>query len=146
MTGKVAIVGAPFSGKTRLALELTQHLNRWRSPPLVTECVDLAQLASFDLTLLMGLDLPIPPDMPLQQQEQRIEYDSFLRATLRNMQGPFSTVYGLGEMRSFAAMLAIEHRFNRQVNNQETGTWVWNCDKCSDAQCEHRLFRGLVSP
>jgi nicotinamide riboside kinase len=145
MSGKVAIVGAPFTGKTQLALELTQHLNRSSNPPTVMECNDLSELASFDLTLLMGLDLPTAPDMPQPQQKQRTLFDTLLREALRDAQSPFSAVYGFGEHRLLAAMHAIEHCFNRQVNTQETGNWIWNCEKCSDAQCEHRLFRGLIS-
>jgi nicotinamide riboside kinase len=146
VTGKVAIVGAPFTGKTWLAADLIRHLNGWSNPPCVMECNDLSGLASFDLTLLMGLDLPTPPDVPQPQREQRAQSDFQLREALRTAKIPFSTVYGLGELRSLAAMQAIEHRFNRQVNAQKSGTWIWSCDKCSDAQCEHRLFRGFVSP
>jgi hypothetical protein len=145
VTGKVAIIGAPLTGKTRLALELKQHLNGWSNPPAIIECTDLSQLSSVDMTLLMGLDLPTPPSLPPGQYEHRLQSDSRLREMMRIAQTPFSTVYGLGESRSSSALQAIEHRFNRLVNTPETSGWIWNCGKCSDAQCEHQLFRGLVS-
>jgi hypothetical protein len=31
----------------------------------------------------------------------------------------------------------------RPATSPEETRWKWVCDKCSDPECEHRLFTGL---
>jgi hypothetical protein len=61
-------------------------------------------------------------------------------------------VYGSGEERLHNALLAIDAAHARQGMAQ-TGavaarldgqTRPWRCGKCSDPDCEHRLFSGLT--
>ena len=112
----------------------------------------LAHYAHYDLTLLMGLDLPwvadgIQRDGPLVQAR----VDARLRAVLQAHGLRFSVVYGQKAQRCECALMAIDQA-NAQVLRgpqavlEGQARWKWVCDKCSDAQCEHQLFTALLSP
>jgi hypothetical protein len=57
-------------------------------------------------------------------------------------------VYGSGDERFDNAMTAVATMSKAQHLPQEKITrqapWQWVCDKCSDAQCEHRTFTALL--
>jgi hypothetical protein len=80
---------------------------------------------------------------------------------------PFKVIYGQGEARLNAALLAISQgianlnepldlkfsmpglqptQTQREVSQYglNQGKTVWRCDLCSDAECEHRLFSDLL--
>ena len=112
----------------------------------------LTHHAHYDLTLLMGLDLPwvadgIRRDGPLAQAR----VDARLRAVLQAHGLRFSVVYGHKAQRGECALSTIDQA-NVQVWRgpqavlKGQARWKWVCDKCSDAQCEHQVFTALLSP
>ena len=104
----------------------------------------LAHQRSFTHTLVTGLDLPWVAD-GLQRDGPHVRepIDALLRAKLAEGGIPFKVVYGVGEERVQNAMLAIGAG-PRDGAKSAPGKWVWACDKCSDPECEHRLFRSLL--
>lgn len=104
------------------------------------------------LTLLMGLDLPCPPD----QQPAREAADARLRAALVRAGRAYRVVYGHGERRTENALQAIKSIAVSAYGTSARGTFdsdssaksarlrAWNCEKCSDPECEHRLFTALT--
>ncbi|MGA8515455.1 MAG: ATP-binding protein [Burkholderiaceae bacterium] len=109
----------------------------------------IAQQCSFDVTLLTGLDMPWQAD-GIQREGAHVRgpVDALLRSALNEAQIGYRVVYGQGPMRLKNAIDCIA----THVHN--TGTtainasqkWVWTCDKCSDPDCEHRLFSQLTAP
>ena len=149
----VAVLGAPGTGaqavaaalQSRIAVEALQVLHLRRPPADHTP----------DLTLLMGLDLPCPAPRRLVQEAA----DARLRAALARANLGYRVVYGWGEQRVAHAMKAIKSIAIGQDISKTSGTFdlevppkasevarlrAWNCEKCSDPQCEHRLFTTLV--
>jgi HTH-type transcriptional repressor of NAD biosynthesis genes len=107
----------------------------------------LAQQRGFDCTLLMGLDLPwvedgIQRDGPVAQRH----IDAQLRAVLDQNNFSYATVYGDGERRLANALRAIAHHQEAaaQAPTHTASNWQWQCEKCSDAACEHQLFSALL--
>jgi hypothetical protein len=88
--------------------------------------------------------------------------DAMVRAALQKAGVAYKVVYGQGEERLNNALLALgwyEKRTDalrspllseaQTTRNQgqyalNRGRTAWNCDKCSDADCEHRLFTDLL--
>jgi len=103
----------------------------------------------FDLTFVMGLDLPWVAD-GIQRDGVAIqsEFDAKLRHVLQSQGIGFSVIYGSGDERFENAMTAVATMSKAQHLPQEKTTrqspWQWVCDKCSDAQCEHRTFTALL--
>lgn len=110
-----------------------------------------------DLTLLMGLDLPWQPDGLFRDSPAvREAIDGQLRQALQGAGLPFTPVYGRGPQRLAQALRAVQNllgsslgdRLARPLVNRdemlEQGNGRWNCDNCSDPECEHRLFSSLV--
>jgi nicotinamide riboside kinase len=110
--------------------------------------------AGFDLTLLTGTDLPWQADGHQRSSpEKRDAFDAALRRALDRGHVRYQVIYGQGEER-LAQALAILRACGRlpslaiQGQNQEhaerdaepLARWHWSCEKCSDPQCEHRLF------
>lgn len=103
---------------------------------------------SLDVTLLACLDLPWVAD-GIQRDGVAMQrrVDARLREVLLAQRLPFATVYGLGPLRLQAALQAITHadaRQRAQLPSTAGPAWVWVCDTCSDADCEHRLFSRLT--
>lgn len=105
----------------------------------------------YDLTLVTGLDLPWVPD-GLQRDGPYVRepVDARLRAALARANVPYRVVYGEGDGRLAQALLAINSVAAHAEAVRVTGSfasdkrpWRWACDKCSDPDCEHRLFTGL---
>lgn len=125
---RVAIVGAPASGKSWLAQALAQRrpeLCVSDAPPLLP-----AHARRHDLTLLMGLDLPAAA---ADQQAA----DALLRADLQHLGIGYGVVYGQGEQRLRNALRLITPEPASQPR------WTQACEKCADPDCEHRLFTAL---
>lgn len=120
----------------------------------------LAYQHSFDLTLLTGLDMPWQADgMQRDGAHVRPPVDALLRRLLEAEKISYEVIYGQGEQRLSNALRAIErsrkeasntmnsiasHADSTREEEQKTlKKWQWNCEKCSDPDCEHRLFRRL---
>lgn len=106
-----------------------------------------AQHRTFALTLVTGLDLPwIADGIQRDGETVRSQVDQRLREVLARYRIGFSTVYGTGDARTQSALQAIAYALGTGRPATERSQWRWNCDKCSDADCEHRLFSALLKP
>ncbi|TWO73189.1 ATP-binding protein [Caenimonas sedimenti] len=112
----------------------------------------LERQRTYDLTLVMGLDLPWVPD-GLQRDGPHVRdpVDALVRAGLQRAGVPYQVVYGTGDARLAGALSAV-HRAGLAaptvpaVPAMDGGrSWAWVCDKCSDPECEHRLFGRLIA-
>lgn len=104
----------------------------------------LEQQRRFDLTLLTGLDLAWEADgIQRDGPHSQLPIDARLRQVLQAQGLPYAVVYGTGIHRTEAALQAIFQHQRTPVPQAEQ-TWQWNCEKCSDAACEHRLFSRLL--
>ena len=104
----------------------------------------------FNLSLLMGLDLPWEADGLFRDGPgMRAEIDAVLRRELQSAGIAFQTVYGTAEARLQHALRAVGVLLGRPLVAPdpllEAGTGRWTCENCSDPDCERRLFSGLVS-
>lgn len=114
----------------------------------------LAHQRSYHFTLLTGLDLPWVAD-GLQRDGPHVRepVDALVRAALAGAGIGFHTIYGHGSARLSNAVNAIAIEANNDHLTGDKGTfdsknatpWRWSCDKCSDPDCEHRLFAGLLA-
>jgi HTH-type transcriptional regulator, transcriptional repressor of NAD biosynthesis genes len=110
----------------------------------------LATQRTYGLTLLMGLDLPWTPDGLFRDSPAvRGATDTLLRHELQSAGIPFQTVYGQGEARLQQALRAVGRALGQPLVQEDialsNGLRPWSCDNCSDPDCEHRLFTGLLS-
>lgn len=101
----------------------------------------------YALNLLTGCDLPWVADGIQRDGElQRLRFDQRLRDVLVAHRIPYAVILGHGPMRLRAAMRSIEPLEGAAQPAAATAIpWKWMCERCSDAQCEHRLFRGIVN-
>lgn len=104
----------------------------------------------YDLTLLTGLDLPWVAD-GLQRvgPQVREPVDALVRSALASAGVPYRVVYGQGDERLVNALAAIDSTqagTRQPARPSENRRWQWTCEKCSDPQCEHRLFTQLSTP
>lgn len=111
----------------------------------------LEQQRHFDLTLVMGLDLPWAADPQRDGPHSRAPVDAALRAALACANLPYQVVYGKDSARTRNALHAIEkvasHAYGISAGGRfssKNAAWTWNCEKCSDPECEHRLFTALL--
>jgi nicotinamide riboside kinase len=110
----------------------------------------IAAQRSMGLTLLMGLDLPWQSDGFLRDSPAvREATDALLRRELQAAGIAFQTVYGQDSQRLQAALGAIGNALGRALlpdnPTLRDGTGRWQCEACSDPDCEHRLFRALLA-
>lgn len=114
----------------------------------------------FGLTLVTAPDLPWVAD-GLQRDgvATRDQVNARLRTVLAQYGVAFSMVYGTGAARTDQALQAIRYALGapgpgsasstqsthstRSTRSVRSG-WRWACEKCSDPQCEHRLFQDLA--
>jgi nicotinamide riboside kinase len=97
----------------------------------------------YDVTLVTGLDLPWVAD-GLQRDGPHVRgpVDALVRDALERGAIGYRVVYGSGAERVANALAAIDAAL--APGEVARGNWAWACEKCSDPQCEHRLFRGLL--
>ncbi|WP_396430555.1 hypothetical protein [Limnohabitans sp.] len=170
---RIAILGAQNTGKSWLVQALTSQRSTqgWLisdTSPLLTAVfkhlmfadeslypMALAQQALVDTTLVTGLDLPevgagLKSDFP----HERSLVDSLLRQALERAGIAYRVVYGQGHQRLNNALLALglpgEDPAARLVRERaqfaiNQGRTVWQCNECSDPECEHKLFTRLLS-
>jgi HTH-type transcriptional regulator, transcriptional repressor of NAD biosynthesis genes len=103
-----------------------------------------------DLTLLMGLDLPWVPDGLFRDSEAiRDATDAVVRRELQRAGIPFQTIYGQGAARLDQALRVLGRTLGQDLGAPDAdwpqGRRPWNCEKCSDPDCEHRLFTTLLA-
>jgi nicotinamide riboside kinase len=97
----------------------------------------------FDVTLLTGLDIDWVAD-GLQRDGPHVRepVDALVRDMLDKAALPYRVVYGSGDERLRNALSAIDATLAPRPAVRD---WAWQCDKCSDPECEHRLFTSLLS-
>ena len=102
----------------------------------------LERQRSYDRTLVTGLDLPWVAD-GLQRDGPHVRgpVDALVRESLSKAGITYRVVYGTGEERLVHALAAIDPTGHPGRAPQRA--WQWVCDKCSDPECEHRLFTRL---
>nr|WP_283254309.1 ATP-binding protein [Ramlibacter paludis] len=101
----------------------------------------LERQAAYGATLVTGLDLPWVADgLQRDAAHPREEVDALVRDILRQAAIPFQVVYGQGADRLQAALAALGA--GKPLSARESSR-TWSCEKCSDPECEHRLFRRL---
>lgn len=108
---------------------------------------------SFASNLLMGLDLPWQADGLFRDgSAHRDNADALLRHELQSHRLPFQTVYGTGEQRLHNALRALAPILTPLLGQapvttdglRTQGRPGWECEACSDPECEHRLFTSLL--
>jgi len=102
----------------------------------------LERQRSYDVTLLTGLDLPWVSD-GLQRDGPHVRepVDALVRQMLQQAGIAYRVIYGQGPERLRNALAAIDASLAPRTAARD---WVWQCDKCSNPACEHRLFRKLL--
>ncbi|HMN92298.1 MAG TPA: ATP-binding protein [Hydrogenophaga sp.] len=105
----------------------------------------------YDLTLLMGLDLPWVADGLFRDSPSvREATDRVLRRELQRGGIAFQAIYGQGADRLHAALRIIGHRLGKALAPETSARPIraanWSCERCSDPDCEHRLFSRLLVP
>lgn len=109
----------------------------------------LGQQRGYDVNLLMGLDLPWVPDGLFRDGPAlREATDRILRRELDRTGIAYHTVYGQGQERLQAALRIIGHRLGTVLVPDPVAARprqaAWVCERCSDPDCEHRLFTRLT--
>lgn len=106
---------------------------------------------SFDITLLMGLDIPWVADgIQRDGPHVREPVDAKIRAALARGVIKYSIVYGSGDARLQHALRCLKTadedlELKLQVQKQPQKLRNWVCERCSDPVCEHRLFVDLLN-
>ncbi|MEJ7687312.1 MAG: hypothetical protein WKG52_10150 [Variovorax sp.] len=123
----IALIGAD----TGATAELTQALDeRLSSRGMPVKLVSDPRDCSFAL-LVAGAEACIETEA--------------LRASLMRANLPFAVVYGEPPDRFVNAWNAVLQMADPEAGADGAKPWMWGCDKCSDAACEHRLFSDLVA-
>lgn len=136
---RIGVLGAPGSGRTWLAGELAAPAAR--ADLTVVELASAAEASEGDALLLMGLDLP--------SAAGREADDARIRAQLQAAGRVFQVVYGQGPQRLHGALQALEAAGVLPAGSAPRAPeparrpWLAACEKCSDPECEHRLFTRL---
>lgn len=135
----VGVLGARGTGRTSLAGELASH--PCGAGLAVEELADATAARSCDALLLMGLDLPSSAGHEAD--------DARIRAQLQSAGLAFHVVYGQGPQRLHGALHALEAAGVLPAGSAPRRPeparrpWLAACEKCSDPDCEHRLFTRL---
>lgn len=114
----------------------------------------LERQRAFHLNLLAGLDLPWVADGLMRDgPHSREPMDALLREALALAQVDWRVVYGEGEQRALNALQALGEvapwAWQPAADPAEVARWSRlraSCEKCGDADCEHRLFTRLTAP
>lgn len=141
------ILGAPGTGARTLRSQLRVAMAHHPDLQLAEDTLPGRQ---HSFALLMGLDLPVRAQ-PERAEQSRI--DAQLRHQLQELGVAFRVVYGTGPDRLTHALLALDLpvsdravRESREASQFKLnrGRTAWSCETCSDPDCEHRLFTGLL--
>jgi nicotinamide riboside kinase len=117
----------------------------FEADPLLTFALERQR--SYDLTLVTGLDVPWVADgLQRDATHPREAVDAMLRELLARAGVSYRVVYGAGDDRLRNALAALPHGLARRPAPPAParGGWQWSCGKCSDPDCEHRLFTSLA--
>jgi nicotinamide riboside kinase len=104
---------------------------------------------NYDLTLLMGLDMPWVAD-GLQRDGPHVReaVDSLVREALQRAEIQAPTIYGLGELRLQAALdvtlQALQAPPSARREPIKKSKWQHFCENCGDGDCERRMLTLLA--
>lgn len=144
---EIVVLGAPGTGAEEIRVQLRAAL---QDAPALRLCDECLPRSSHSFALLMGLDLPVKD---LSERTAQENVDAELRQQLQGLGLPYRVVYGQGATRLTHALLALDlpapDEVSKQVRAQaqfdlNRGRTPWSCGKCSDPDCEHQLFTGLL--
>lgn len=141
---KIAVTGAPSTGKHELASALDRALKdagRDVQVAVTDPSTSSGSAAGYGLTLLCGLESAEPA---------RQAADQSIRSALAAAGVAYCVLYGSVPQRLDQALGAVERlqpgpRPRKQQPQARSKAWVWVCDKCSDPVCEHRLLSDLLA-
>lgn len=149
---KIAIAGAPSTGKSPLAAALGQALQASGSQAVVTVATPpfATDLAGHDLVLLTGLEPAsqahsAAASVAAAAQEAA---DHAIRTALSSAGISYRVMYGTADQRLAQAIEAVNPPAPQgaaAARNGRKSAWTWVCDKCSDPSCEHRLLSDLLA-
>ncbi|MFE1571053.1 hypothetical protein [Comamonas odontotermitis] len=113
--------------------------------------LDARALGATDALLLLTPPLSASNTQVQHAQDALMQ----LRADLVSQRQPFQVLFSQGTRLLDDALTALCNWFPqapalqaRRSALREHGNltrWSWNCEKCSDPECEFRLFKGLTS-
>jgi hypothetical protein len=139
---KIAILGAPMTGKTELSLALKKFLQTHHMQIEVVKNHDIQAIEAKDIVLLCGLDLKTSK---VAQSNQDLE----IRTHLLRQGIAFQVVYGKDPQRLQNALFCLANHLPQWASTLRRlnlpARWTGLCEKCGDGQCEHQLFTQLVS-
>lgn len=120
----------------------------------------LAHQQGYALNLLTGLDLAWVADgLQRDGPQVREPVDALLRERLAQHRLGYQVIYGQGPQRLRNALLAVsalpglrawpeaQARLQARAADGRDAQALnrpWRCEHCSDGECEHRLFTGLL--
>jgi len=144
---RIAIVGAPQTGKSQLAHALIQHLNKRHIDLTVLDGPAVQKVTPSDIVLLCGLDLAHTSSDAQHRADQN------LRDALTHQKTAFQVVYGQGTERLTHALYAAAQRaqalgletLSENMRQPQPVRWTGACENCADADCEHQLFSQLLA-
>lgn len=120
--------------------------------PVNHQHFDTADIADHDAVLLLAPALSASNAEASQAQTAMMQ----LRQTLVARQRHFQLLFTQGAPMVDEALRALYHWFPDAPALQahrdgvrahgNLARWGWACDKCSDPECELRLFKGLIDP
>lgn len=107
----------------------------------------LERQRGYDVTLVTGLDIPwIADGLQRDGPHVREPVDALVRDALAQAGVTYRVVYGSGDDRLRNALAPVLQLLGRApTGDPSAANWTWSCDKCSDPDCEHRLFRRLLA-
>jgi hypothetical protein len=139
---KVAILGAPMTGKTELCLALAKFLQNHTIQIEVVDSPDVQAIEPKDIVLLCGLDLA-------SSTETQSNQDQEIRAHLLKLGLAFQVVYGQGSQRLQNALFCLANHLPQWASTLRRldlpARWTGLCETCGDGMCEHQLFTQLVA-
>ena len=142
---RIAVLGVPGSEVNELMQALRTALATQTDPWHISDEIH-PDSGSGCLTLLLGLSLsPAKTDVALDRK---------LRQQLHTQGLPYRVIYGTDPATRLANALhalgqpatdspSVQARAQAQFDLNR-GRTPWSCEKCSDPDCEHRLFTGLL--
>jgi len=148
---KIAIAGAPLTGKSPLAAALGHALQASGHQAEVTVAATpfAADLAGHDLVLLTGLEpASQAPGATASMAAAQEAADQAIRTALASAGIAYRVMYGTADQRLAQALDAANPPSPQRTiapRNGRKNAWTWVCDKCSDPSCEHRLLSDLLA-
>jgi len=142
---KIALVGYPGVGLSALPAQLQSALSPSDNYRVVSVGLVHSGPTPDAVQALAGMDLVLlnTPD-PDASAEHHAAYQA-LRTRLTQHALPFTLLYGSADARCDNALQAIRfHTRDTAILAQPPSRWSWPCEKCSDPECEHRLFSALL--